>query len=417
MQKLILSISTPLLLFLPFFLILNRHTVQSATYLPLSYTIPASTTECLYEHITTPREHVTSSIFILSGEELRATYTFEGPVAPLDIMAHGQELQKFISIYNQQGPKMFVNGKYGDNMMNVTPIQIGGVVDMEGEVEDYQDDTEMEMRHMEEMEREQRRYHREEVGEEGRRYEQMRHEMEDMKQIHPDADDYWIAHEEHLRMQMEEEAEFDDDFVKLQMDHEAHAQRDGGGPPERRRMEEALPRHGRRLQEAGGMMIPGEPLQKTIIAESPGWYRLCVTAKWSTIEVELELRKSSTYGPIDKRTGHVPGNDELTTHSEIHHLYEKEDDATVLAEEGAIKDEDLSTTKEQLRILEKVYQEIITKQLEERRVWNWRTIKNQHLYSHLVLGNLVETLVYCLISGYQVYTIRKWFGGGPKLGR
>ena len=74
-------------------------------------------------------------------------------------------------------------------------------------------------------------------------------------------------------------------------------------------------------------------------------------------------------------------------------------------------------TREQLRILERVYSEIIAKQLEERRKWNWRTIKNQHLYSHLVLGNLVETVVYMGITGWQVYTIRKWFGGDHKLGR
>jgi hypothetical protein len=395
--------------------------VLPATYLPLSYTIPATTTECLYERIIAPHEHITSSIFILSGEELRATYIFEGPVAPpIDIIGGvgaSQELQKYIATYNKQGMKMFVNGKYGDGMVNVIPIQIQGVVDMEEEVEDYQDDTTEEMRHLEETERHYRLHNKEEVDEEGRRYEQMRHEMEMMKHDHPEMDDYAIAHEERLKQQMEEEAEMDDDFVRLQMDHEAHARRDGGGPPERKRMEDAQrqQQQGRRLQEAG--MVPGEPFQKTVTAESPGWYRLCVTARWTTVEVEMELRKSSTYGQIDKHTGHVPGSDMNFTHSEIHSLFDKEDDATVLAEEGAIKTEDLSTTKEQLRILEKVYQEIITKQLEERRVWNWRTVKNQHLYSHLVLGNLVETVVYCLISGYQVYTIRKWFGGNPKLGR
>merc|ERR1712029_604441 len=103
--------------------------------------------------------------------------------------------------------------------------------------------------------------------------------------------------------------------------------------------------------------------------------------------------------------------------SEIHKLYEKEDDTAILAEEGAIKDEDLRATREQLRILERVYSDIISKHLEERRTWSWRTIRNQHIYSHLVLGNLVETLVYMGITGLQVYTIRKWFGGGPALGR
>ena len=131
----------------------------------------------------------------------------------------------------------------------------------------------------------------------------------------------------------------------------------------------------------------------------------------------MELRKSSLYGAVDPKTGHVPSLEYVETKSAIHHLYEKEDDAQILAEEGAIQDSDLRASKEQLRILERVYADIINKQLEERRTWNWRTIKNQHLHSHLVLGNLVETIVYMGITGWQVYTIRKWFSGGPALGR
>ena len=123
--------------------------VCSSTYLPLSYTIPTSTTECLYEHIATPgHEHITSSIFLRSGQELTAAYTFEGPVAPVDIETNGPELQKFIAIYNQQGTKMFVNGRYGDSMVNVVPIVVSGIVDMEEESEDYVDDTIEEMEHM-----------------------------------------------------------------------------------------------------------------------------------------------------------------------------------------------------------------------------------------------------------------------------
>jgi len=331
---------------------------------------------------------------------------------------------------------MFVNGRYGDSMVNVIPVLVSGVVDMEAEVEDYEDDVLEEMERMEEMKRYDqdnkndydKHHHRQEVNEEGQRYQEMKRDMEEMREHHPDMDDYEIVHEEKLKRQVEEEAMLDDDFIKLQMNHEALGNRGGGGRGRRLQEEVEQPRQQqllheqshsrRRLTEVEEKLIPGEPFQKTVTAESPGWYRLCVTAKWGSIDIEMELRKSSTYGPINPHTGHVPGSDAAITHSEIHHLYEKEEDDTIRKEvEGAIQDEDLSTTKEQLRILEKVYQEIITKQLEERRVWNWRTIKNQHLYSHLVLGNLVETVVYCVISGYQVFTIRKWFGGGPSLGR
>lgn len=117
-------------------------------------------------------------------------------------------------------------------------------------------------------------------------------------------------------------------------------------------------------------------------------YRLCVHAHVMSdfIEVEMELRKSSTYGKVNPKTGHVPSLEDVEIHSEIRNLFDKEDDAEVLAEEESIKDEDFKTTHEQLRVLERVYHDIIDKQLEERRKWGWRTVHNKHLYSHMVMG-------------------------------
>lgn len=129
-------------------------------------------------------------------------------------------------------------------------------------------------------------------------------------------------------------------------------------------------------------------------------YRLCVRAKVDTIEVEMELRKSSTYGKVNPKTGHVPSLEEVEIHAEIRNLYDKEDDAEVLAEEESIKDEDFRTTHEQLRVLERVYHDIIERQLEERRAWGWRTIHNKHLYSHMVMGNLLLNEIYHHIGHY-----------------
>lgn len=157
-------------------------------------------------------------------------------------------------------------------------------------------------------------------------------------------DDYVRAREEmrhemrqdNMKKRMEMEAELDDDFVKLQIKNDPRE----GGEPQRRRINDATDdtapvgtpvnhnkikekqqqqQHGRRrrLQEEL-KLIAGEPYQKTIQAESPGWYRLCVNPKnpRTTIEVEMELRKSSTYGEIDPRTGHVPSLEEVETHEE-----------------------------------------------------------------------------------------------------
>lgn len=69
-------------------LALSRPTFTAAriaTYLPISYSIPYGKEECLYERITEPNEHLTASVFVLNGEELRAAMVFEGPVAPVDL--------------------------------------------------------------------------------------------------------------------------------------------------------------------------------------------------------------------------------------------------------------------------------------------------------------------------------------------
>ena len=386
------------------------------TYLPISYKIPYGSDECIYERVEKRGEHLTSSVFLVSGEELRAAFVLEGPVAPIDTdlntgkSAGGVELQSYLSRYEKEGVNMFVNFK-SDSMINVKPIRIAEMLDFEDEEEDYFDDqtiseAEREAFNAEHDIEHQHRQHDPQVQHErGRRRDQEQHGGDDEEPEHYD-DDYTLMKEEALRRQVEEEAEYDDDFVKLQMDNVKPA------PSGRRTNEDTRGR--RRLQEQSKKLVAGEPYQRTIQIESPGWYRVCVSAKFYEVEVEMELRK----GQIDRHTGHVRSLEDVEIHSEIKGLYEKEDDAEVLREEGLIKDEDLRVSKEQLRILENVYSQIIGKQMEERRTWDWRTIKNQHIYSHLVMGNLVETIVYMMVTGFQVYTIRKWFSSqGPALGR
>lgn len=372
---------------------------------------------------------------------------------------------------------MFVKGKFGDSMVNVKPIRIAEMVDFEEEEEDFLDDYYMTEKEREDFNEhhdlehqhfkvdvpppqdgDRRRHNPKNDGfwkdkapveEEDEVAED--HHNRRLPQDEEDEEVIWYNDDVALardnmrdkmrREELEREAMLDDDFVKLQMDHkrkESKMEKDmdemDKEVPERRRIDKNAnapafhkekeennqpSRNHRRLREEHPAikLLAGEPYQKTIQVESPGWYRLCIYPKSHPIEVEMELRKSSTYGPVDRRTGHVPSLEEVVVHSEIHSLYAMEDDAAILAEEGAIQDEDLTATKDQLRILERVYADIIKKQLEERRTWNWRTIKNQHLHSHLVLGNLVETIVYMGITGWQVYTIRKWFGEGPALGR
>ena len=435
----------------------------TGTYVPLSYPIQPNEGECLYERISQPNEDLTASVFVNTGEDMRAIIILEGPVAPIDLdffddnslvsakgVGHGAILAGYIARYDAEGSKMFVDGKFGDNMMNVRPLSHHVLVDFEY-IEEEEDTTssssyeptsppapaehrrQVEEHHRKMMEERRRRWmqEREEAKQQG--FEVMEDDAEARGRQHAGDDVVYTEHEiereEALLEQVDHEGEVDDDFVKMQIrnmnprptlsttippppkdeedgGHHQHHQREGS----------------RRLSEAITRPPPGEPYQYTSKIVSPGWYRVCVyPATRTAIEVEIELRKSSSHGKVDAHTGHVPNLEEVEVHSEIRALYSEGEIPPMRPVEGGhagIADDDLRTTREQLRILERVYGEIINKQLEERRKWNWRSMKNQHIYSHLVLGNLIETVVYMIITGWQVYTIRKWFSNsGPKLGR
>lgn len=73
------------------------------------------------------------------------------------------------------------------------------------------------------------------------------------------------ARREHvLQQQVENEFEYDDDFVKLQMEKKG----DKRGGLERKRREDALQQRRRLLEEE---IFAGEAYEKTFLIESPGW--------------------------------------------------------------------------------------------------------------------------------------------------
>ena len=230
--------------------LLRRTTSQTitGTYLPLAYTITYPQPECLYERITQKNEHLTSSVYVIEGNELKAAIMIEGPIAPISVDLNtdkehsGVELQNFITRYEKgEQKKMFDK--------DITPIIFAEMIDFEEEIERYDDIppgglSKEEIREME-MEQEERE----------RRLEvQKRAEMVARQG----------ARREHvLQQQVENEFEYNDDFVKLQMEKRV----DKRGGVERKRRED-VPQHRRLLEEE---IFAGEAYQKTFLVESPGW--------------------------------------------------------------------------------------------------------------------------------------------------
>lgn len=153
-----------------------------------------------------------------------------------------------------------------------------------------------------------------------------------------------------------------------------------------------------------GTRMVGEPFQKTVRVVEPGWYRLCVLGNWYQISAEFELRKSSELG-FSTETNHVNTYEEAS-------LLEDEEEIDL----DAAKEEDLRTAKTQVRTLHRILSSIRSKQENERHRLEVHSATNEHSHSRMVLSSLMETVLFMIVTGFQVYTVRKWFQGTPMLG-
>jgi benzoyl-CoA reductase/2-hydroxyglutaryl-CoA dehydratase subunit BcrC/BadD/HgdB len=124
----------------------------------------------------------------------------------------------------------------------------------------------------------------------------------------------------------------------------------------------------------------------------------------------MEMRKESELGGLNDE-GHVRTYEEKQMIDE-----DKELEEDTASEEG-IKDEDFTETRDKVKDLRRLLNEIQSMQQKERRRLTVHAETNEHSHSSMVLNSLMETLLFMAVTGYQVYTIRKWFSGAPVLGR
>jgi hypothetical protein len=152
----------------------------------------------------------------------------------------------------------------------------------------------------------------------------------------------------------------------------------------------------------------GEPFQLTFNDITKGWYRYCVNTN-SQVVVEIDFRKESEMGGIDEK-GHVWTYDQKVMEEADRMM---EEDTAV--EEG-IKDADFEMARAKLKTLRRLLADIQNKQNQERHRLVLHAATNEHSHSRMVLSSLFETLMFVVVSGFQVYTIRRWFKGASVLG-
>jgi len=307
--------------------------------LPMQVTINQRQSECLYEKLD-EGESVTVSVFILSGSQLKATYSLDGPFASLDVES-GLELY---SKANQFSPKS----------SNPKQLILSAEVDFEHLNDEVDDDDD---------------------------------------EIDDDDDTY------------------DDDAPIKPNDPEADKKRRERRERQRQRfLDLKKKRETKRMEMLKKIRQDGEPILKTIKAPEAGWYRMCVTSNWNQVVAEMEMRKESELGGLNEE-GHVMTHEERKMMEEDNELEQDTADA-----EG-IKDEDFQETRDKVKDLRRILNDIQSMQQKERRRLTVHAETNEHSHSSMVLNSLTETLLFMAVTGYQVYTIRKWFSGAPVLGR
>lgn len=181
-----------------------------------------------------------------------------------------------------------------------------------------------------------------------------------------------------------------------------------------------------------------EPFEVTQPILTPGYYRLCVRADLHALIVELDLRSSLRLGGVDSGTGHVftyDTRDLLKEESDIDNnndgdgdrgSIDKSLDSNTYQSEleelskiliNQVQDADLTRTKDQVKELNVKASEIMTEIQNRMKRIRSHELSARRNNVNLTWSSKVETLMFAVISGFQVFTLRRWLLSNTLLGR
>lgn len=175
------------------------------------------------------------------------------------------------------------------------------------------------------------------------------------------------------------------------------------------------------------------PFEQTIPLNAEGWYRLCVRGVDSTpVLVEMNMRSRDNFRGIDPDTGHVytyskrrmldeaallDNESAETEGADDHNTYGTTEEEQAKIIENQIRENDLKESKNFMREMME-----LTSQMSQKQQAHMARIRShagsaRRNHENLVWSSKVETLLYAIIMGFQVYTLRKWLLGNSMLGR
>lgn len=380
---------------LVFVAIINLH--YFALSVPVTYDIAKGSKECLYDTIE-EKEYVTMSVFLSSGSHLRARASIQGPIAFSEVNS-GVALQRAIDLANRNTDGFTLHETFDVDMEELSEI---GVIDDEFHDDFIDDDAAL------------RDYYYGLDDDDEYQF------MEDDQMSHKEREEVRKAKDERNRLNAEEleKIKAERRIVAQQEREEMKNERKAIIAEREARIKEReetikIKAESKKIEEIG------ESFQKTFIITTSGWYRVCVHALWNEVSVEIEMRKSSELGQPNKKTGHLQSYERRAMIQEEKRLFHKPPSGGVKDNTNGIneiEEKDLQVTRDQLQRLNRLLNDIRDKQYNERHRLSLYATTNEHSHSRMVLSSLFETLFYILVSGFQVWTIRKWFSGAPILG-
>jgi hypothetical protein len=172
-----------------------------------------------------------------------------------------------------------------------------------------------------------------------------------------------------------------------------------------------------------------ETFEQTMPILAEGWYRMCVNGVDSTpVLVEMDMRSASYFKGIDPDTGHVftfakrrmvdeaalleDDDTRVDPHADVPDM---EEQAKII--ENQVRENDLKQSREHLKELMELTS--IMSQQQQAHMARIRSHGGSARRNHanLVWSSKMETLLYAIITGWQVYTLRKWLLGDSILGK
>lgn len=379
--------------------------------IPMTHRIDKHEKECLYAPLRSG-EFITTSLFITKGDELKGKVIIQGPIAPKEKIMSSAEVLAASMRTDKNVKSLSLNfaENYDFGATELLEDDMPPGMD-DWMMDDYYDNTD----DMDDVTFADYYY-----TDDDDEYEFMEddgmddQERTEIRKAKAERDGMSAADVEKMKAERREE--------KMKKLEEAKSKRKAAKARALEMMDakkKKLAAHKERMEEMNkndGMrgVMEGKMFEKTLDIVDEGWYRYCVEATHGSIGFEMELRQETELGKPNTHTGHIQSYERHDTIQREKKLLGKLS-AQGLEADG-IKEEDLETTKKQIQKMTLLINEIKEKQTNERHRLSIHKAVNEHSHSRMVLNSLFETVFYIAVSGFQVYTIRKWFSGSPILG-